>query len=329
MPRRRSGSGSSPSGLRSSATTPPIWKLPCEKASRPTSASSRVGSGRRTTTGRSSSSRASPGESSRSTPRSRPRSSRSRAGSQSGCGAPTPILLRASASRRLCPRSRLARRCGHRPRRRSRHGQLRRRRPARAPWGAPAPLAARGRLGAVREGARRHHDAGTTHPTALRRQRVRGREGACRRGRRRRRRRGDDLRPRLRDPHRPRCRAGSRGTRRRAREGVHGAARRVSVRARRANRAGARARALSRAWAHARHGGVVHGRARRRTAHLRPGLERRLPRRHRRVRQRGQGAAFSASRRTFSPSTGPFPPRWPPRWRTPPASGSASTSRSR
>ena len=330
MPRRRSGSGSSRSGLRSSATTPPIWKLPCEKASRPTSASSRVGSGRRTTTGRSSSSRASRAASSRSTPRSRPRSSRSRAGSQSGCGAPTPILLRACASRRRCRTGAVSLGvAGTAPGvvldtgscvvvvLPGPPGELQRLWPravASAPFakvldGTTRPERRILRLYGVSESAvaKALADAGGDGD---------GVEATiCAR----------DFEIHIDLVVEPGAEARADALETAFTEPLA----RVSVRARRANRAGARARALSRARAHARHGGVVHGRAGRGTAHVGPGLERRLPRRHRRVRQRGQGAAARRSRRTFSPSTGRSPPRWPPRWRTAPASGSASTSRSR
>ena len=71
--------------------------------------------------------------------------------------------------------------------------------------------------------------------------------------------------------------------------GVRGARRRVPLRPRRALGAGARARAVPGSRPHARHGGVVHRRARRRPAHVGRRLERRLPRRRRRLRQRRQG----------------------------------------
>ena len=131
----------------------------------------------------------------------------------------------------------------------------------------------------------------------LRRERVGGREGA--RGRRRRRGRGggDDLRPRVRDPRRPARRPGCRDAGRGARAGARRAARALRVRTRRTAGGGARTRPLPRAGLDARHGRVVHRRARRGPADVCAGIERRLQGRDRGVRERGEGGGARRARR--------------------------------
>ena len=78
---------------------------------------------------------------------------------------------------------------------------------------------------------------------------------------------------------------------------------------------GARARALPRAWPDARDGGVLHRRAGRGAAHLGARVERRLPRRRRRVLERREGGRARRSRRRCSLPTAPCRPRRRPRWR--------------
>ena len=198
------------------------------------------------------------------------------------------------------------------------------------PSRAPAALAARARDGRVRARSSPRPPARSPRHAPLRRQRVGSRARARRGGRRRRRGGGDDLRARLRDPRRPRRRAGRRGARRRARGGA--SCRRSSSGSTRRDEAPIEAHVLElcreRGWTLG-DGRVVHRRARRGAADGHPRVERRLPRRRRGVRERGQGGRSSASPRSCSPSTARCRPRWPRRWRRAPARGSAPTSPSR
>ena len=197
-----------------------------------------------------------------------------RARSSLGLAGTAPGLVldaRAAASSSCCPARRAS--CGGSGRARSRREPVRR-----VLARAPPP----GRAACCASSARRESAV-----------------AAGARGGRRRRRRGggDDLRARLRDPRRPRRRARRRGARRRARRRA-ARARSSATSSREDERTdrGDRARALPRARADARDRRVVHGRARRRAADGRAGRERRLPRRRRRLRERGEGARSSASR---------------------------------
>ena len=196
-------------GSRSSGDDPDELEAALREGFDATSASSRAGSGRPTTTGRSSSWRASPGRALEVDAGARGRDRPDLAPLRRADEAPLRRLRsgRAQAGD-AAGRRRLARHRGHGSRRRARH------RDAVSSSSCPALPASCSGSGRAPSSRRRCSgcSARTTQPERrvlrlLRRQRVGRREGTRRRRRRRRRRRGDDLRPRLRDPRRPGRRA--------------------------------------------------------------------------------------------------------------------------
>ena len=150
----------------------------------------------------------------------------------------------------------------------------------------------------LRRAARAGAAAGAARAALLRRLRVGGRAGARGRRRRRRRGRGDDLRARLRDPRRPlRRRPGAEARADELEAAFLAAARAVPLRARPRSRSRSscstlcRERGLTLATAESCTGGLVAG-----AADVGARVERRLPRRDRRVRERRQGGRARRAR---------------------------------